>query len=46
MINNIFLAVCTDAETIMFNAALRGTQCPLVPPTSDSDTLSLRRCIL
>lgn len=44
--NNIFLAVCRDAKTIMFNAALWGTQCPLVPPTSDSDVLSLRRCIL
>lgn len=44
--NNFLLAVCMHAQPIMFDVALRGTQCPLVPPTSDSDRVSLRRCAL
>lgn len=45
MVNSL-LAVCMHAKPIMFEVALMGTQCPLVPPTSDSDRASRRRCAL
>lgn len=46
LMNNFLLAACMHAKPIMFDVALRGTQCPLVPPTSNSDRVSLRRCAL
>lgn len=44
--NNFLLAVAMHAKPIMFDVALGGAQCPLVPPTSDSDRVSPRRCAL
>lgn len=44
--NNFLFAVRMNAKPIMFDVALRGTECPLVPPTSGSDRVSPRRCAL
>lgn len=41
---NVLLAPYRNKKNITSDVAPRGSQQPLVPPTSDSDRVSLRRC--